>query len=236
MQRATTLLAFTQSKVTKQPVPDRYFCYINVANNGYWPTGSGAFNSFGLQVNNPVHPFFSAGGIGTTIPNPGVSINLSDPLGLENLLFNSVTNTGLWDFVRVWKCEVRFTVFGNNTDAFNYVMAPIIGNGGTYSNIEGVEAAPNASKTRFVSPQTTARTTTQMEWDIPALSGTPRKNYSSVLTNAVSFGGTPSPSIYAQLAAYNVNNVVLTARTPFDVQISFGVEFFGRHDYALLNA
>lgn len=208
-------------------MPDSYKCWVTLTNTGYWPTAVQT-NSFQFVVDQIVDPFNATGGTGKTIPNPLVSASGVSPSGVRNLLYNTVTSTGIYKNYRVWRVKLRFEVAPQlNGDASTIAMAPVIGAAGAYAGINQICQAPNSVSKMAVVGTPNVLTA---NWSIPELLGIKESDYATTSTaSTYATSGTILPQV-----GYNAVDGNLANALPFFIKIQQFVEFFSRSDYNLL--
>jgi len=229
-----TTMRFKASYLTRQPVPDRYFTWLNLENDGHINAGITS-TAWAFSLNNPLFPLNNAGGTATGLPNPAVAIATQNPTGISNMLVNANTGTGLWNSVRVWRvyAEVRF--IPASTDIVELCLVPVFGASNHYTAIEAAASSPNAS--RCAINQGTGAMSNQsckVDWSIPALLGIPPSVYAADSNNAVIPGSTPDGPLFGQVLMRNLLGGADAAAGAFTVRLRYHCEFFNRSDVPLL--
>lgn len=229
-----THLKNPRSLTTRQPIPDNYWTWLTVQGDGYAASGVGSA-SFSFAINNPVLPFNNTGA-GGAFPNPSVANNANNPTGLQNLIYNSSTATGLWQYGRVWRTRVTVTPMVSNTaDQIQVAMAPLTGTVNTYSTYAALAASPN-SATRD-SQMNMAPKDGQLteDWDIPAIVGIKKQLYDAQ-AGAYSFqyATVPTSQVFAQVYMTEGTQQNTTGRVVFRIVIQYYIQFFQRIDTLLL--
>jgi len=240
-QRATTSsLTFRRSNLTHQPWPDRYFTTLMVENFGYYGTSTGQSDYFGMALNILPYPFNTVGGITNKLPNPKVATNSCDPAGLENLLYNSATNTGLWLNYRVWGATVRINCQPQATgDALQFGIAPVVTASANYGSLQTLSQGPN-SKWIVCTANNTARGNTIIKhFSIPQILGISKRAYGTPATATYgTYGTAPSSAnqVFAQVFYNTQDESTNSGPIGFSVSIKYHVEFWGRTDTAIIDA
>lgn len=230
----TTTLVFKQSFLTRQPIPDRYFCWLNCFMTGATNVGVGSnTGTWQIKLNALTFPFNT----GSPMPNPIQAVNVTNPAGLKNLLFNSTTSTGLWGFYRVHRVRVSHT-FQPQTAGDNCTcgIAPLINTGG-YGGLITLSQGPNAKTIVTTIGGTGANDTLYQNIDVAAALGIKKELYAAnVFTTAGSFAAPPTQVLNLQAIYNTIDNSVLTAPLQYAVRLQFLVEFFERIDTALIDS
>jgi len=230
-------LSFKGSQRTLQPLPDTFKTWVTITNSGYWPAGAAQALSFSWAIDAIINPFNTVGGTGVAIPNPLVALNPHNPTGVENILYNAGTGTGIYRNYRVWRTKIQCSVQPEATgDTCQVALAPVNGTSSAYTTLNQISQAPN-SVTKLVAPFTSGQANSfEANWSIPALYGIDDKQYAAL--NQVT-GTATSPTYaftgqwFAELGYQNSAQSVLGSKVPMFVKMQQHVEFFGRADTQL---
>lgn len=226
-------MMFKLSKSTHDPLPARYFTWLTIDQTGYVAAGN-ATNNFLIGLNNIIHPF-SQGGSSITNPVPAVATN--DPTGLQNLLYNSVTGTGIWKRFRVWGAKVNTSIMPRSVlDSVNAAqVATTLGT--AYASIFPVMQAPHSSY-KVISSGTYARGNTfSRYYSIPKIMGIPKREYAAETANTYgTYATAPSDGCNIQVLVETLDAQNLTVNLGYNVRIQYFVEFFNLVDTLLLVA
>lgn len=236
LNNRVTTLNFKISRFTKMPLPDRYLCWLNIENQGSYASIAGSnTTTFGVALNDVVAPFSKSGAIGASLANPVQTITTWQPQMLKNLLFNSVTGTGIYNQFRVWTTILRVTFSpGNAADSIDAAIVPLAQGVSAYTSVEGMSAAPNSAVKTCTFGGSGESQTVEAVWSVPGLFGVPAKLYPAFSPCVGTFATTPTAA-YAQISYRTVTNTPLTASLGAKVCIQYHVEFFNRTDANLLN-
>jgi len=230
-------MVFRPSARLRQPLPDRLFTTVFLDNSGNIGTASALENIFGFLINGPVFPLNHTGGA-ATVPNPSTAVGAICPKGLANLLYNSGTGTGLYEYVRIWKVMVRITVTPQAAaDAMQICLAPTVG-AATFGTFQGLADSPE-SRTIMVSPYGNARSNTvTRSWSLPQITGVPKREYSAFSSETFATFASPTPitPVYGYFGYQcPTGTTSTTANCSWLIQLRYVCEFFGRVDSALLD-
>lgn len=233
-----SVIRYKSSFVTGQPMPDRFFTWLKIENTGNIPAGDGPAFNFGFSLNWPVFPFNSPGGVAVIPPNLLIAANALNPTALENFLYNSVTNTGFYNFGRVWSVVVELQIVSQNAaDMIDTVIVPVTGVLATYGDVARAASAPNASRSKVSAGYSANNKVVKSTWSIPALVGiSPALYASSTSTNAFQFIVSPSPQCFCEALLYNMDASPVNNPLTYVLKVHYHIEFFGRHDYNLRTA
>lgn len=228
---------FKLSKFTKQIVPDRLFTWLTIENQG--ATGSGAatnVGTFGFSINDIVFPLNKNGPVGSNLPNPVQAVNAWNEQGLKNLLFNTSTNTGLYNNFRVWTsiANVTFTLANAADGALNVVIVPLSQAASFYNLPEAMEAAPNSVVKTCSQGSSGGSCTLTCLASQPALAGVPKNLFPSYAPALGAFSAGPGLPMFWQVAWRTHANAVLTNSVGIKLLVQYKVEFCNRVDAALL--
>jgi len=229
-------LDFKLSKFTKQIVPDRFFTWLTIENQGNTGSGAGSnTGTFGFALNDLVVPFNKPGPVAITLPNPVQAINVWQEQGLKNLLFNTGTNTGLYNNYRVWTAIANVTFTLAPTDAeMNIVVLPLSQAAVAYANPEAMAAAPNSVVRSCTNGGTGASCTATLVAGHPALSGVPKNLFPSYAPALANFTAGPGLPMFFQVGWRTGINAALTTAAGIKIVIQYKVEFCNRVDSGLL--
>jgi len=228
---------FKLSKFSKQIVPDRFFTWITIENQG--ATGSGAgtnVGTFGFSINDIVFPLNKNGSVGANLPNPFQAVNSWNEQGLKNLLYNTATNTGLYNNFRVWTsiANVTFTLANAADGALNAVLLPLSQAAVAYGTPEAMEAAPNSIVKTCAQGSSGGSCTLTCVASQPALAGVPKTLFPSFASALGAFSAGPGLPMYWQVGWRTHANAVLTNSVGIKVLVQYKVEFCNRVDAALI--
>lgn len=225
----TTVLKFSQSLITRQPVPDRYFTWLRITNAGRYNATSAAANSFAFSIDQIINPHSYIGGSSAGLPNPEVALNANNCTMARNLLYNSGTSTGIWELFRPWRAKVKLTMLSQNTgDAPQIAMAPIIGTTATYSTANAIAQAPNSCMLLATAAGTSASTSLSGNYSFPELAGVPESLYAGNSTYSLAYNSTPN--FYLQAGYFNTSGAALLGNLNILVEVMVFVEFYSRVD------
>jgi hypothetical protein len=227
-----TLVKVPSAHSSDQLVPDRFMTWLDISNNAFIAAGQ-AFGRYGFGLNIITLPFSQNGG-NSVFPNLSVVAGTAQPNGLKNLLYNSGTSTGLYNFYRVWKVHVSVTAVPLGThDSIVLVANPINANG-DYGSCTTAMQGPNAKV--IVATNSTPKTVSS-SYDVPALMGILKSDYASLTPNTTgSFATTPASYLFCQITAQTVSNEDLAYNLGLVINIRYQVEFLQRADVVLLDS
>lgn len=228
---------FKLSKFTKQIVPDRLFTWLTIENQGFTPGGAGSnVGTFGFALNDIVFPLNKPGPTATLIPNPTQAVNAWNEQGLKNLLFNTATNTGLYNNFRVWTAiaNVTFSLANAADSAVNAVLLPLSQAAVAYATPEAMSAAPNSVTKVCAQGSAGASCTVTCVAGHPALAGVPKNLFPSYAPALGAFSATPGLPMFFQVGWRTAANIVLNNALGIRIQIQYKVEFCNRVDSGLL--
>lgn len=230
-----SILKFSSSFLRKQPLPDRFFTWVFIKQQGK-QGGNVATYSFNAALSILNAPFGQTAGTGNNVPTPLVA-NTARPAGLNNLLYNSVTNTGIWNNYRVWRAIVEADICPSNSgDQLNVAGAPVVGTTLAYANAVYTSQGPNGvSKDVQLSTPLKDRIL-RHDVSIPAMIGLSSIGYQSwggvERTYSSTMGANDVSMQYTWETALQANT---TGAVVYNIGIAFFVEFFGRQDVDLLD-
>lgn len=231
-------LSFKSARFTRQPLPDRFFTWLQLENQGAQPAGVGSnTGTYGFAINDIVTPLNKPGPAGFALQNPVVALNLLNPQGLKNLLFNGSTNTGIYTQFRVWTCIAKFTFIpGSFADGANIAMAPLASAASAYTSLETLSSAPNAVTGTASNGGSGASQSIEATWSMPALYGIPKTVFPAFASAIGTAGTPPGLPLYAQIAYRDDANQNLVNIAGTKLQVMYHVEFCNRADATLLNS
>jgi len=232
---SVTTLNFKASLGTRMPLPDRYLTWISLENQGSYPVGASASQSFFFALNDIVFPL-NKPGPGTALPNPVLAIGTQVPVGVRNLLVSAVVpGVGIYTQFRVWSTQLELTFSPQGAgDNINIAVAPLAQAGLAVSNFQQLCSAPNAVIKQCMFGSSSESNTIRAMWSMPALAGVPKKLYPA-FASAIGNGTVPPGLPYFVQVGYQTNtNAVTVAIVPVKVVIRYHVEFMNRADAALL--
>jgi len=230
-------MRFRASGKLHQPMPDRFFTTLQVDQVCHVASNTGQTGNYAFSLNMPQYPFNrngSASGV-TTVPNPQTTISTQCPAGFSNLLDNTGTNTGIYNYFRVWgaKVDVSYNTQGLG-DSSQVCLTAINSTSAKYTSIVTATAGPNSVSKSITSSRGSARLSKY--FSLPRLQGLSKSSYGSF--SELTFGSWSTPPQNEVLAhilwatqdgANNATPIGLT------VKVKYYVEFFGRVDIGLLD-
>lgn len=234
---AVSKIDFKLSKFSKQIVPDRFFTWLTIENQGFTAGGAGSnVGTFGFALNDIVLPLNKPGPTAVTIPGPVQAVNAWNEQGLKNFLFNTATNTGLYNNFRIWTsiANVTFSLANAADAAVNAVLLPLSQAATAYPNPEAMEAAPNSVVKTCAQGSAGASCTLTCVASAPALYGVPKNLFPSFASALGSFSATPGLPMFWQVGWRTAANAVLNNALGIKVLIQYKVEFCNRVDAGLL--
>jgi hypothetical protein len=205
-----------------KPFPDKYICWLQYLNDGYFAAGNNARGQGAtVQINYPVYPMKGA----TLWGNPQQAIASTDCSNLAQLLNNS-----LYQSMKVLKHVAMFKLMpGSLADQLKLAVAPwntatpIPGGTITYEQIANMPFSrekvfnavnDNSSLTITVNPAEVVGVTNQQYFD--DVSG----QYSCTGTTA------PIQNVVWQYALYNSNNATYAAAVGWEIKLFYQVQFY----------
>jgi len=235
---AVSKIDFKLSKFSKQIVPDRFFTWLTVENQGSITSGAGSNTfSWAFSLNDLVFPLNKNGPVGFNLPNPVQAVNAWNEQGLKNLLYNTATNTGLYNNFRVWTTIANVTyTSGNAADSMNLVIVPLSQAAIGYLNPEAMAAAPNSVVKSCTFGGSGASCTATLVASHPALAGVPKNLFPSYAPALGAFTAGPGLPMYVQVAHRTDDNANLQATAGVKVIIQYKVEFCNRVDAGLIQS
>lgn len=218
-------------------VPSRLFQWMTVNEMGYLSSGAmtnrGDFN---FDLNYPVTAFNSTGGTGFLLPNSifGTSGN---PAGLKNMLLNPSTNTGLYEYGRVWRVKGQVTfVPQTNTDNLMVSVNPVTSAAAVYGNVVTARQAPYA-RTKVIEANTSAKANTIFfDYSLPTIVGVKKSEYGAQSANTYfTYATGPNQPLYAQVTWQQLWNSNLSNAVAIEIKLRYFIEWFQRTDTSLLD-
>lgn len=241
--RTTTKMMFKPSRSLHQPMPDRYFTWLEQVNQGYIATNTSSPFIYGLALNDPIAAFGKKGGAPSAFPNPLTSVANQWPTGLANLLttqgVTGANSSGIYNQFRVWGVKVTLSHQPENVaDTGTITIAPVVGSNDTYATAPAIMSSPN-SMTKMLSEATNSRSNTVSKYyRIYELLGIPKKLYAAgYYGNAGIYTGlvtTSNSTAFLQVCYQNgvANNT--SGNIPISVKFNWFIELFSRTDANLL--
>lgn len=231
----TTKMSFPFSFFCRQPLPDQFFTWLCCDMIGYADDTSVSGNfAFGLNILS--FPFNQPGGLGVTLPHPFSAVNAANPAGLKNVLYNSSTSTGIWNFYRVWATQVELvsTPF-SQADRVYITMAPVYENVNAYGSVITSGQAPNSMEKMVEAGVSAKENTLAALYKIPNIVGQDSRSFLASGAYVGSFSAAPSAPVYMNVNYATADKGTLSGNLTFSVRLRFHVEFFQRVDTALLD-
>lgn len=228
---STTKLLFKPSKSIHQPLPDRYFTWLEQNNSGYITAAAAAFSVFGLCLNGAAaqFPFNISVGLGT-IPNGLPAVASAAATGHTNLFT-------IYKYCRIWGVKVSVTMVPQSqSDSGQLVMAPFVD--ATYAaTVAGILQAAQApgSVVRLINSSAPMSTNTVRKYySIPELLGISKKDYAIGSNGSFQNGSPVTGPIASLFVGYRTLDQANTS-TPvgIEVQCNWLVEMFMRNDSTL---
>lgn len=229
-----TSLSFPSSKLTGQPLPDRYFTWLTVEQHGTQALGSTG-GSFAFAINDIVAPFSKSGAVAASVPGPFVANNTLQPTGLKNLIFNAAVGSGIYQNFRVWAVVLSVTPIINNAgDDIHVAIAPLINNGAAFSSFTSLAQGVGARcKTINSEGNMVPNNTLFASYSMPAMRGMPPNLFAADSISVGSFTATPSINSFVQVQWQSALNAVTVGPVSWRIRMKFLVEFTGRVDSQL---
>jgi hypothetical protein len=237
MDLGMTRLSFI-SGPRHQPIPDRYFCTLEVSELGHIASAAAAATNWVFPLSAIAHPFNQVNG-GNAIPNPLVAVATLSPAGLQNLLYNTTTSTGLWTFYRVWRTHYEVNTQPTNAaDSTVTVVSPVqTTSTPPFANILTAQDSPGSQMAICTQANPTRKNTVIGNVSIPGVLGLTEAGYSAMTTNTYgSYTNVPVEAVYALVTQSTMNDAVYAAQCGLHVTVRYDVEFFNRADVELLDA
>jgi len=236
-----TALTFKASRFTLQPLPDKFLTWLTLENNFDFP-GTGLVNtdSYGFSLSSLVTPFNKATPVAKTFPNGQSNITTQMPTALTNLLYNSLTSTGIYLKYRVWsvKVTIETSIYLGGatplTDSIVVSMAPIANNVGAYTTVMGIGSGPNSKNMTVVS--TTGKQMMSSTYSLPKLNGISPELYaagSGFYTGTFAVDPSQLTTLQFGWASSNQINAPATTYYNFRVKLQYHTEFYDRADSEL---
>lgn len=231
-----TFLKFARSYICKQPMPDRYDCWLFLDNYGHYASGA-AVGSAAFSLNNLNTPLNVTGALGVALPNPVTAVGSAMYAGLKNLLYNAATGTGIWNFARVWSVRVELWFCPQSTgDTINVSMAPVTGNVAAYLTVVTCGQGPNSCNSSMTNGVAASMNTIRNYYSMPALCGISQKEYAADDTHSFNLGAAaPNPTVYLNVQWGTADAQNLASTLPWKLRLAAHVEFYSRVDSALLD-
>jgi len=237
-ERTTATAVSFISGPRHQPVPDRYFCTMEVSELGHIASAAAAATNWVFPLSAIAHPFNQVNG-GNAIPNPLVAVATLSPAGLQNLLYNPTTNTGLWTFYRVWKAHYELsTQPSNGADDTVTVVSPVQSSATPpFANILTAQDSPGSKMVVCSQANPTRRNMVIGTVSPPQILGITPAGYQAMTTNTYgAYVNVPVETVYAYVTQNTMSNAVYTAICPLHITVRYEVEFFNRADIELIDA
>jgi len=233
---AVSKIDFKLSKFSKQIVPDRFFTWLTIENQGSVAAGAGSnVGVFGFSLNDLVFPLNKNGPVGANLPNPVQAVAAWNEQGLKNLLYNTATNTGLYNNFRVWTLIANITLTsGNASDSMNLVVVPLSQAAVAYGGPEAMAAAPNSVVKSCTFGGSGASCTATLVASHPALAGIPKNLFPSYAPALGAFSAGPGLPMFVQVAWRTDDNAALQSTMGIKVLLQYKVEFCNRVDAGLI--
>lgn len=249
--KGPTELTFRLGKQIHQPLPDRFFTWLTLNQSGYVTGAATPLSCFEFGLNSVCYPFnFNI----NALPNPIIALGACAFTGLNNILYNSVTGTGLYENFRVWRAKVAVTwlpqALGDTSQAVMVPLVPtasvgggIIVNtyGGTSAGIMQAGQSPRVINKPIQSGAPVKTNTLYGNYSIPELMGMPsdkfaadQSSFGQYGTGAPSTGGGPSTTISLYSAIRSLDQANFGQPVGIEVRLEYFVEFFRRTDKRLL--
>jgi len=232
-----TALTFKASRFTLQPLPDKFLTWLAVENLFFFTgTGAVATDTYGFSLSSIVNPFNKATPVAKTFPGPAAAIATQNPTGLTNLLFNSLTSTGIYLKYRVWSVKVSIetslVVNAAATDSIVVAMAPVANNVGAYTTVTGIGSGPNSKSKTIMSH--TGTHIMDSTYSLPKLNGVSPEQFATN-SNVGTFATDPGILSTLQFGWVSSDGIAPAATYIYNwrVKLMFHVEFFSRADSEL---
>jgi len=234
-------LNFKGSFKSLQPMPDSFMTWLTQENNFVF-TGNAAIiaQSYGLTMSSIVLPFNKFAPVAAAFPGPFSAIATQNPTGMTNLLFNTLTNTGIYNGYRVWSTQVEIETSmdsslaaGSLADSLFIAMAPLVATAGVaYPSVQAIGSGPNSLSATVVSG--TGSKILRDTYSMPKLAGCPPSQYAT-LSDQGSYATDPGFGTVLQFGWASSNGLAppTTTNYCFRVKLRFHVEFTRRNDSAL---
>lgn len=227
-----TSMSFKSSKATQQPLPDRYFTWLTVVQDGVVPIGGAAANYYGQALNDIVTPFNKSNSL-SKIPTPLTANSSLNPTGLSTLLFNSGTN-GLYKYFRVWTVEQELTWGPQNAlDDIHVALAAVVDANNNFGSFAALEQAPGSVVKTCNSGGSPQSGVLRNTYSIPALKGIPPSLYSADTACVGTYTVPPTQAMYMQYGYLLTDGGTAVAPIAIRAKTKYHVEFFGRQDATL---
>lgn len=209
------------------PFAPKYFTTLQCTLNGYIPAGTvGTVQTYAITLSQLSLPFSYNGGSSGYVawPSPFTSLTAQDPVGLRNVLFNSATNSGLYNGYRVHAVQVDVTF---QPEDFQDTMAVCITShtGPTaYTTFNTATDSPLSK--RMFATQFGARNN-KLSYFIKSrqLRGQSKQQFMDDPNNTGSFLNAPSNVSYIGVYAIQANGAATNGDVPYYVDVKYFVEF-----------
>lgn len=230
-----TSLSFKGAKLTQQPLPDRYFTWLTVVQDGVLPTGAASANLFAHALNDVVFPFNKSLSL-SKVPGALTSNATLEPTGLRSLLYDSAAgnSTGIYKYFRVWMVEEEI-YWGpqNAADDLHAAMAPVMDSSTPFGAFSTLQQGPGSKVVTCNSGGSPSMNRLHNTYSIPALAGIPPQLYSADTASVGTYSTTPAAARYLEFGYLLTDGGVSLANIAMRLKIKFHVEFFGRQDASL---
>lgn len=214
----------------QQAVPNEYIAWLTLVNQGDIAAGSSS-GSYQIELNDIVHP------LNTTDPLPNLVNNAAgwDPTGLQNLLYNTATSTGLYFYYRVLASKITLSVQPTTiTDVMDIALAPT-NQGGVYGQFTTAASGPQGKKLVATTNNNTRSNTLHLNVNVKKIVGI-KELAGATFTPATdgSYSNAPTNNMLYSINWYTRAN--LSTPVQYWVEVQYKVYFFGRVDTPLLES
>jgi len=226
----------------RQPFPDKYRTWITIEASGYRGSGAGSLPfSYNFALNYLTLPFNVGGGVTQTLLNPVIANASNQAAGLQNILYNSSTGTGIWQLYRVWRVKVAVTTTvatlnGGVNQCLISAGAPVLGQSNSYGTAQAVGSAPEGKYKIITSGTSGKENTLYFDFSMPELFGMPASQFQAYTPAAYAYATSAGAltQIFQHTLQASDQTTASAANIGIMIKMQFFVEFFNRVDTNLL--
>jgi len=232
--RRASELRFPASLYSKQPMPDRYFCWFTNEQVGYFSSGVQNGN-FEMCASSPSASYAAVGGLGHTLPNPLSPNSTQYSTGFANLLNNPVTATGIYANFRVWRCKAEVaTVTSSASDQVYMALTAVAGAAAAYSGYGTASQGPNCAVADYAPGSSAKSGIVSADISIPAILGLSKDAFAALAGTYGVWGTLPQAPVFLEYFFQTQDQANLAAKLTVRSRIQYFVELFQRVDSLLV--
>lgn len=207
---------------SKQLVPDRYLTKLNIAFQGFIPTGSAAVNIYDISLNSLLIPFNGGFADITLADNGSTTLATLEPAGFSTIC----SATAAYQSYRVTGVKVKMVYQPQSiNDTAQIVFLPFASGGAQATNSMQASAEPHSRTRTCNSNNMLEDNIIEAYYKINEISGVKKEAVWMEDDFKALYNASPVEEIFINIFRANLNNAVLNNNVAIQFQMVYYVQF-----------